>query len=83
MKKVTIYSQNSCASCMMVKKWLTMKKVGYTEINLDEQPEKREHVMKVSGSATVPVVLIETDDSQQPIVSVGYKPAQLSTILSN
>lgn len=78
MKKVTVYSQNSCASCQMVKKWLTMKKVDYTEVNLDDQPEQRDHVMKISGSATVPVVLIEDDATGEKTVSVGYKPAQLA-----
>lgn len=77
MKKVTVYSQNSCASCMMVKKWLTMKKVDYAEINLDDHPEQREQVMKMSGSATVPVVVIEDETTKTKTVSVGYKPAQL------
>lgn len=79
MKRVTVYSQNSCASCVMVKKWLTMKKVDYSEVNLDEQPDQREHVMKLSGSATVPVVVIENEETQQTTISVGYKPAQLAT----
>lgn len=79
MKRVTVYSQSSCASCVMVKKWLTMKKVDYSEVNLDEQPDQREHVMKLSGSATVPVVVIEDEETQQTTISVGYKPAQLAT----
>lgn len=78
MKKVTVYSQNACASCKMVKKWLTMKKVDFSEINLDEQPEQREHVMQISGAATVPVVVIEDDTTGESTVSVGYKPAQLA-----
>lgn len=80
MKKVTVYSQNSCASCMMVKKWLSMKKVGYVEVNLDEHPDQREYVMKISGSATVPVVVIEDDVTSNVAISVGYKPAQLATV---
>ena len=78
MKRVTVYSQNSCASCQMVKKWLTMKKVEYSEVNLDDQPAQREHVMKISGSATVPVVVIEDTDTNETLISVGYKPAQLA-----
>lgn len=82
MKKVTVYSQNACASCMMVKKWLTMKNVEYSEINLDEKPEERQHVMQISGSATVPVILIEDTDSARQTISIGYKPAQLATAVA-
>lgn len=82
MKNVTIYSQNACASCMMVKKWLSMKHVEYSEINLDEKPEERQHVMELSGSSTVPVVLIEDTDSDRRTISIGYKPAQLATAIS-
>lgn len=85
MKRVTIYSQNACASCVMVKKWLTIKKIGYNEINLDEHPDQREYVQRISGSSTVPVVVVEneTDGAEiQKSISVGYKPAQLATLIS-
>lgn len=78
MKKVTVYSQNSCASCVMVKKWLTMKKVEYSEVNLDEQPDQREKVMQISGASTVPVVVIEDDATDETTISIGYKPGQLA-----
>lgn len=78
MKKVTVYSQNSCASCVMVKKWLTMKKVEYSEVNLDEQPEQREKVTQMSGASTVPVVVIEDSDTNETTISIGYKPGQLA-----
>jgi glutaredoxin 3 len=82
MKKVTIYSQNACASCMMVKKWLTIKKIAYQEVNLDEHPEQRAEIVEMSGSSTVPIVLIEDTNTAQQTISIGYKPAQLVTAIT-
>lgn len=82
MKKVTIYSRTTCASCSMVKKYLTHKNVEYAEVNLDEHPSLEEGVMKLSGAATVPVVVIEDEQTNETSVSVGYKPAQLIAALT-
>lgn len=79
MKKVTVYSKNDCASCMMVKKWLKMKQVTYNEINIDEKPEELPRVMEVSGATTLPVILIE--DDKNTLVSIGYKPGQLASAI--
>lgn len=81
MKKVTVYSKNACASCMMVKKWLQMKQTQYEEVNTDEHPEVLEHVMKISGAATLPVVLIEDDQANSQTISIGYKPGQLASAI--
>ncbi|HEX6462319.1 MAG TPA: glutaredoxin family protein [Candidatus Saccharimonadales bacterium] len=81
MKKITVYSKNACASCMMVKKWLHMKQAHYEEINTDEHPETLEYVMKISGAATLPVVLIEDDQANNQTISIGYKPGQLAAAL--
>jgi len=83
MKKITVYSKDACASCMMVKKWLQMKQAEYVEVNTDEHPEVIEQVMKLSGAATLPVVLIEDIDGDQTkqTVSIGYKPGQLASAI--
>lgn len=82
MKTVTVYSKNACASCVMVKKYLTVKNVGYTEINTDEQPEVLAEVMRLSGAATMPVVVVEDAAAATKAVSVGYKPAQLANLIA-
>jgi glutaredoxin 3 len=54
MSKVIVYSQNQCAYCGMVKRYLGAKQVAYEEVNLDEKPELREYVQKISGASTEP-----------------------------
>ena len=56
--KVVIYSGNRCAYCNATKRLLDSKKVDYTEINVDEDPARREEMMKRSQRQTVPQIFI-------------------------
>ena len=80
-KQVTIYTTNTCAYCVMVKKWLTSKGQGYDEVNLDESPELRQKVIELSGQMAVPVTVVSNEDGQQDI-TVGWNPGKLAAALS-
>ena len=80
MKKITVYTTNSCAYCSMVKKWLDSKGVEYSVINLDEQPEMQKQIFEKSGALTVPVTLIEKDDNTEEVV-IGYNLSRLSSVI--
>ena len=76
-KNITIFTTNSCGYCAMVKKYLSAKGMGYDEINLDHEPQKRAEAHRLSGALTVPVTVVtKTDDSQEIIV--GYNLAKLA-----
>ncbi len=80
-KNITIFTTNTCGYCVMVKKYLNAKGVGYDEVNLDEQPQRRVEAHNISGALTVPVTVItKTDDSQEVIV--GYNLAKLVPAVS-
>ena len=76
-KNITIYTTNTCAYCVMVKKWLGAKGFSYTEVNLDEQPDRAQEAITVSGQMNVPVTVITKDDDSQEVV-VGYNLAKLA-----
>lgn len=40
MSKIIMYTTATCASCQMVKKWLTMKNQEWEEVRVDESPER-------------------------------------------
>lgn len=80
-KNVTVYTTNACAYCLMVKKYLDSKGQDYKVVNLDEQPDQREKVAAISGAKTVPVTVIEQDNSE-PSVTIGWNPSKLSQALS-
>lgn len=64
----------------MVKKWLDSKGVAYDVVNLDEQPEKQKEIYAKSGALTVPVTLIEKEDSTEEVV-IGYNLARLAAVV--
>lgn len=71
-----IYTTNTCAYCVMVKRFLDTKNASYEVINLDEQPDKQAEAFAISGALTVPVI---TDGNS---VVVGWNPGKLVGLLS-
>lgn len=76
-----MYTTTTCASCQMVKKWLTMKNQKWEEVLLDEHPERQQEAIDLSGSTTVPVTLVETAEGIKNVV-VGFKPGQLAEAIA-
>ncbi len=81
-KQVTIYTTNTCAYCVMVKKWLTTKGQTYSEVNLDEKPELRQEIIDLSGQMAVPVTVVSNEGSDQKDITVGWNPGKLAAALA-
>lgn len=79
-KKITVFTTNTCAYCAMVKKWLDSKGVKYEVVNLDDNPEKQQEIYEKSGALTVPVTLIEKEDSTEEVV-IGYNLSRLASVV--
>jgi len=80
-KNITIFTTNTCAYCVMVKRWLGAKGYTYDEVNLDEHPERQQEAMRVSGQMAVPVTVITKNDDSQEVI-VGYNLARLAPAVS-
>lgn len=63
MTEILIYTTAYCPYCISAKELLEKKKVSYTEIRIDTQPELREEMISRSGRHTVPQIFI----NNQPI----------------
>ncbi|HEY1774475.1 MAG TPA: glutaredoxin 3 [Gammaproteobacteria bacterium] len=55
---VTVYSTRVCPYCVRAKALLDSKHVAYTEIMVDQDPEKRAEMMQKSGRRTVPQIFV-------------------------
>lgn len=77
---VTIFSTSTCSWCAQLKKFLQIKNIPYSEINLDENPEKLSEVRKLTDALSVPITLVEKDGKQQVIR--GYNPAKLMSAIA-
>ncbi|HSW99615.1 MAG TPA: glutaredoxin family protein [Patescibacteria group bacterium] len=76
-KNITIFTTNTCAYCVMVKKWLGAKGIGYEEVNLDTNPERQAEALSISGALTVPVTVVTKHDDSQEVI-VGYNLSKLA-----
>lgn len=76
-KNITIFTTNTCAYCVMVKKYLSSKNMKYDEVNLDDYPERQAEAFELSGAFTVPVTLVTKDDDSKDII-VGYNLSKLA-----
>lgn len=76
-KNITIFTTNTCAYCVMVKKWLGAKGHVYEEINIDQNPERQAEAMRLSGALTVPVTVVTKEDDSREVI-VGFNLAKLA-----
>ena len=53
---VTVYSTPSCPYCVMAKKYLAANNVEYQDINVAEDHDAAEEMIKKSGQRGVPVI---------------------------
>lgn len=74
---ITMYTTTTCAYCVMVKKWLKSKGIAFNEVNIDEQPDRAQEAIEVSGQMAVPVTVVTKDDDSQEVI-VGYNIAKLA-----
>jgi len=80
-KNITIFTTNTCAYCVMVKKYLTAKGMGYEEVNLDQNPERQAEALQLSGALTVPVTVVTKQDDSREVV-IGYNLAKLAPAIA-
>lgn len=59
-KNIVVYSNTGCAKCMMLKKWLDMKKIDYDELNISENEDARKHLID-AGLRQLPQVEIDNN----------------------
>ncbi len=57
--KVTVYSTKTCPWCDKLKSYLTSKKVKFQVIDVGENQEKAEEMVRKSGQMGVPVTDID------------------------
>jgi len=56
---VKIYSTPTCPWCKKTKDWMKKKKVKFEDIDITEEDEFREEMIKKSGQLAVPVIDID------------------------
>lgn len=73
---IKIYSTSWCPACVKTKKYLDLKGVAFSEVNVADAHEDREEVFKVSGQRTVPVLDINGK------IIVGFDKAAIDNAIN-
>jgi glutaredoxin-like YruB-family protein len=75
MKKVKIYSTPTCPYCHMAKDYFENKGIAFEDLNVADNEEKAEEMLKKSGQMGVPVIDIEGE------IIVGFDREKIEKIL--
>lgn len=54
---IKVYSKDGCSKCVMLKRWLDVKKIEYTEVNISEDEESRQKLIEAK-KRSLPVLEI-------------------------
>lgn len=76
-KNIRIYTTNTCAYCVMVKKWLDSKGFTWEEVNVEENPDRAKEAFEISGQLAVPVTVVTKDNDDLEVI-IGYNLAKLA-----
>lgn len=74
-KKVTVYSTPTCPYCARAKQFLRDNHVVFEEIDVADDQEKAEEMIKKSGQMGVPVVDIDGE------IIVGFDKEKIKQVL--
>ena len=74
-KKVTVYSTPTCPFCIRAKQYLKENNVAFEDIDVSENHDKAQEMIKKSGQMGVPV--IEVDGT----IVVGFDKEKISEAL--
>ncbi|GAB3703577.1 mycoredoxin [Nocardiopsis oceani] len=80
-EKFTMYSTPWCGYCRRLKSQLSREGITLHEVNIEDNPEAAEYVMKVNGgNQTVPTVVFSDDSAMTnpSLAQVKKKLAELS-----
>ena len=58
-KKVRIYTTNSCVYCNKAKDFFRKNRIGFEEINVEQDSAKQGELLEKSGQFGVPVIEVE------------------------
>lgn len=75
-KKVEIYSTESCHFCHMAKEFFAANNIPFTNYNVGTGLDKRKEMVEKSGQLGVPVIVIDGKD-----VIVGFDQSRISKLL--
>ena len=74
-KKITVYSTSTCPFCIRAKQFLKENKIAFEDIDVSEDSQKADEMVKRSGQMGVPVIDIDGE------LVVGFDREKIKKVL--
>lgn len=74
-KKIRLYSTPTCPYCKRARAYLEGKGVIYENMDVSNNPQAADEMVKISNQMSVPVIVIDND------VIIGFDKAKLDKLL--
>jgi glutaredoxin-like YruB-family protein len=74
-ERVVVYSSPTCAPCKAAKEYLASKGVPFREVNVAEDAEARDELVRLTGQTMIPVILVGDEVVQ------GFNKPKLQSLL--
>ncbi len=79
MSEITMYTTNWCGDCRRAKQFLKERGVGFSEVNIDEEPDAEDLVLEVNqGRRKVPTIKVD----ERYFACSPFDPYQLASELN-
>ena len=80
MPKIVMYTTRTCPFCRMQKDYLASKNIAYEEILVDENPQKAQEMIAISGQMGVPFTVIEKESGER-VTILGFDKVRINEAL--
>ncbi|HEX5456253.1 MAG TPA: glutaredoxin family protein [Candidatus Saccharimonadales bacterium] len=81
MNKITVFTRTKCPYCVLLMKFLDMKKIVYETVNIEKDTGAMEKVMAMTGRSIAPTTVVLKDDGTEDVI-VGYNLGQVLQSIS-
>ena len=79
MLRVRVYSTPTCPYCTMVKEFLSENNINYEDLNVAEDRQAAEEMVRKTNQMGVPVTIIDKDGQEEVII--GFDKDRIADIL--
>lgn len=73
---IKIYSTPTCPYCLQAKNFFEQKNLDFEEIDVSQNPNASEEMLKISGQMGVPVIVMDKE------VIIGFDEGKINKILN-
>jgi len=77
---LTVYTAAWCRDCYVAKRWLTQNNIAFNEIDIDENPDAAEEVIRRTAKRAIPQFVINDEWIQPYVPGRGFRYLEMAEL---